>query len=99
MMFINEQGISRMNDDEIIRQRIAGKSVRAIAKTQRRSVAEINTVIDRWASVALTAEAASMGSLLSLPGTMSCSGPFMRRPLGATSRPAPCAIRSLPVAV
>jgi hypothetical protein len=39
-----------MNDDDIIRQRIAGKSVRAIAKTQRRSAAEINAVIDRWTS-------------------------------------------------
>jgi hypothetical protein len=31
--------------------------VRAIAKAQRCSVAQINEVIDRWSSVALTAEA------------------------------------------
>jgi hypothetical protein len=46
-----------MSDDEIIQQRIAGRSVRAIAHAQRRGVAEINAVIDRWSSVALTAEA------------------------------------------
>jgi hypothetical protein len=41
-----------MNDDDIIRQRISGKSVRVIAKTQLRSVTEINSVIDHWANVA-----------------------------------------------
>jgi hypothetical protein len=30
-----------MNDADIIRQRISGRSVRAIAKAQRRSVTEI----------------------------------------------------------
>jgi hypothetical protein len=55
-----------MNDDAIIKQRIAGKSVRAIAKAQRRSVSEINAVIDRWSSVALTAEARKHGLALEL---------------------------------
>jgi hypothetical protein len=40
--------------------------VRAIAKAQRRSVTEINTVIDRWASVAPTAEARKHGLALEL---------------------------------
>jgi hypothetical protein len=39
-----------MNDDAIIKQRIAGKSVRAIAKTQRCSVGQVNEAIDRWAA-------------------------------------------------
>lgn len=55
-----------MSDDEIVQQRIAGKSMRAIAKAQRRSVAEINSVIDRWSSVALTAEARKHGLALEL---------------------------------
>jgi hypothetical protein len=55
-----------MSDDEIIQQRIAGRSVRAIANAQRRGVAEINAVIDRWSSVALTAEARKHGLALEL---------------------------------
>jgi hypothetical protein len=55
-----------MSDDEIIQQRIAGGSVRAIANAQRRGVAEINAVIDRWSSVALTAEARKNGLALEL---------------------------------
>jgi transposase len=43
-----------MNDDEIIRQRIAGKSVRAIAKAQGVSVATVNKTIDRWAATSIT---------------------------------------------
>jgi hypothetical protein len=40
-----------MNDDDdlIVRQRIAGRSVRAIAKALSISVAEVNRAIDRWA--------------------------------------------------
>jgi hypothetical protein len=49
-----------MSDDDIIRQRISGRSV------QRRSVAEINAVIDRWSSIALTAEARQHGLALEL---------------------------------
>jgi hypothetical protein len=40
--------IADMNDDGIIQQRIAGRSVRAIAKAQGQSVAQVNEVIDRW---------------------------------------------------
>jgi len=40
-----------MNDDDdlIVRQRIAGRSVRAIAKALSISVADVNRAIDRWA--------------------------------------------------
>jgi hypothetical protein len=40
-----------MNDDDdlIVRQRIAGRSVRAIAKALNIGVAEVNRAIDRWA--------------------------------------------------
>ena len=55
-----------MTDDDIIRQRISGKSVRAIAKAQGRSVAEVNAVIDRWSSVALTEQARKHGLALEL---------------------------------
>lgn len=55
-----------MTDDAIIRQRIAGKSVREIAKAQRTSVDAVNQAIDRWSSVALTAEARKHGLALEL---------------------------------
>jgi hypothetical protein len=55
-----------VNDDDIIRQCIAGKSVRAIAKARRHSVAQVNEVIDRWSRVALTAEARKHGLALDL---------------------------------
>ena len=37
-----------MNDDAIIQQRISGRSVRAIAKAQGCSVAEVNKALDRF---------------------------------------------------
>jgi len=37
------------DDDLIVRQRIAGRSLRAIAKALSISVAEVNRAIDRWA--------------------------------------------------
>ena len=37
-----------MNDDEVIRQRISGRSVRAIAKAQGCSVPEVNQALDRF---------------------------------------------------
>ena len=37
-----------MNDDEIIRQRISGRSARAIAKAQVTTVAEVNKALDRF---------------------------------------------------
>jgi hypothetical protein len=37
-----------MKDDAIIKQRIRGRSVRAIAKAQHTTVAAINEAIDRW---------------------------------------------------
>lgn len=43
-----------MEDDDIIRQRIAGRSVHAIAGTQGCTVAEVNRVIDRWADEMIT---------------------------------------------
>jgi hypothetical protein len=43
-----------MNGDTIIRQRIAGRSVHAIAKARRVSVAEVNAAIDRFADCAIT---------------------------------------------
>lgn len=42
-----------MNDDELIEQRIRGRSVRAIAKAQGCSIAQINEAIDHWAATAL----------------------------------------------
>jgi Tfp pilus assembly PilM family ATPase len=41
------------DDDRIIRQHLEGRSMRAIAKAQRTTVAEINEVIDRWAASAI----------------------------------------------
>lgn len=70
-----------MSDDEIIQQRIAGRSVRAIANAQRRSVAEINAVIDRWSSVALTAEARKYGLALELARTDELQEVFYQRAL------------------
>jgi hypothetical protein len=37
-----------MNDDEIIRQRISGRSARAIAKAQATTVTEVNKALDRF---------------------------------------------------
>src|SRR5262245_53000372 len=37
-----------MNDDEVIRQRISGRSARAIAKAQATTVAEANKALDRF---------------------------------------------------
>jgi hypothetical protein len=41
--------VAAMDDDTIIHERIAGRFVRAIAKAQGRSVAQVNQAIDRWA--------------------------------------------------
>lgn len=41
------------DDDQIIRQRIDGRSVRAIASARRTTVSAINEAIDRWASSAI----------------------------------------------
>jgi hypothetical protein len=43
-----------MNDDRIIRQRIAGHSVSEIAKARRKTVSEVNEAIDRWADSSIT---------------------------------------------
>jgi len=48
LFFVIELTAVNDDDDRIIRQRIAGRSVRAIAKACD-AVAEINRVIDRWA--------------------------------------------------
>jgi len=37
-----------MNDDEIIRQRVSGRSARAIAKAQGCTLTELNRVLDRF---------------------------------------------------
>src|SRR5262249_3233753 len=37
-----------MNDDEIVQQRISGRSVRAIAKAQSCTLTEVNRVPDRF---------------------------------------------------
>jgi hypothetical protein len=37
-----------MNDDDIIRHRIDGHSVRAIAKAQHTTASKMNETIDRW---------------------------------------------------
>ena len=37
-----------MNDDEVIRQRISGRSARAIAKAHATTVAEVNKALDRF---------------------------------------------------
>lgn len=42
------------DDDKIIRQRIAGHSVRDIAKARRKSMSGINEAIDRWADSTIT---------------------------------------------
>lgn len=42
-----------MDDDQIIAQRIAGKSVRAIAKAADISADEVNEAIDHWADQAI----------------------------------------------
>jgi hypothetical protein len=43
-----------MNDDTIIRQRIAGRAVRDIAKSQRVDVRAVNEAIDRFADSVIT---------------------------------------------
>jgi hypothetical protein len=87
-----------MNDDSTIRQRIAGKSVRAIAKPQRRSVTEVNAVIDRWASVALTAEARKHGQALELARLDELQRTFYEKALGGDIASGACARRSSPAA-
>jgi len=42
-----------MNDDEVIRQRISGRSARAIAKAQPTTVAEVNKALDRFAETTI----------------------------------------------
>src|SRR5215469_11499413 len=37
-----------MNDDEIVQQRVSGRSARAIARAQGCSVAEVNKALDRF---------------------------------------------------
>jgi hypothetical protein len=56
--------------------------VRVIAKTQRRTVAEINAVIDRWASVALTSEARKHGLALELARLDELQRTFYEKALG-----------------
>jgi hypothetical protein len=62
-----------MDDDTIIRQRIAGRSVRAIAKAQHCSVAQVNEAIDRWAESAITDKIRKHTSPWSSPASMSFS--------------------------
>jgi transposase len=45
--------LSEWSDDDIIQLRISGHSVRAIAKAQHCSVAQVNEAIDRWAASAI----------------------------------------------
>jgi len=40
--------LPKMNDDVIIQQRISGRSMRAIAKAQATTVAEVNKALDRF---------------------------------------------------
>ena len=42
-----------MNDDVIIQQRISGRSVRAIAKAQATTVAEVNKALDRFTEITI----------------------------------------------
>src|SRR5499433_3967386 len=42
-----------MNDDEVIRQRISGRSARAIAKAQATTVAEVNKALDRFTEMTI----------------------------------------------
>jgi hypothetical protein len=42
-----------MNDDEVIRQRISGRSARAIAKAQATTVAEVNKALDRFTEITI----------------------------------------------
>jgi hypothetical protein len=42
-----------MDEDRIIAERISGKSVRAIAKSQGVSAAQVNHVVDAWAEEAI----------------------------------------------
>ena len=42
-----------MNDDEVIKQRISGRSVRAIAKAQGCSVVEVNKALDRFSETTI----------------------------------------------
>jgi hypothetical protein len=37
-----------MNDDEIVQQRVSGRSARAIARAQATTVAEVNKALDRF---------------------------------------------------
>jgi hypothetical protein len=79
------------DDDSIIAQRIAGKSVRAIAKSARTSVSEVNAVIDRWASVALTSEARKHGLALELARLDELQRTFYEKALGGDiASGAPC---------
>ena len=60
-----------MNDDTIIKQRIGGRSVRAIAKTNGCSVAEVNQVLDLFANATITDQVRKHTMALELPRRLS----------------------------
>jgi hypothetical protein len=80
-----------MNDDDdfIVRQRIAGRSVRAIAKALSISVADVNRAIDRWAETMVNPALRKQTLALELRGSTKCSCDFTSTLSRATLRPAP----------
>jgi hypothetical protein len=69
-------------DAEIIEARIAGKSVRAIAKARGTSVADINRVIDRFADVVITDKVRKHNLALELERLDELQETFYARALG-----------------
>src|SRR5262249_43734097 len=77
-----------MNDDEIIRQRISGRSARAIAKAQATTVAEVNKALDRFTETTIVRACRMLGpNRLSFEVTVDHADRARVRP-----SPAPCEI-------
>jgi hypothetical protein len=79
-----------MTDDDIIRQRISGRSVRAFAKERGYSVARVNEAVDRWASTSIDDKIRKNTLALELARLGKLQEVFYQRALSrATSHAAP----------
>lgn len=79
-----------MDDDQIIAQCIAGKSVRAIAKAQGTTVAAINKAIDAWAETAIDDKIRKNTQVLEPARLDELQETFYRRARGATCSAGRC---------
>jgi hypothetical protein len=75
-----------MNDDVIIQQRISGRSARAIAKAQGRTLTEVNRVLDRFTETTIDDKVHKHTLALELARLDDCKKPSTPEPWKATWR-------------